>query len=188
MENKVNQNVAGLNLDAVNWQIKDGLVTYALNANIQGHDGESFTYTNEPSNQSCYDFSVNKPGFKIVGRLPIIEQNKLVVWLAHPDGRSEIGVVSKLDQDCQSINIVSEKDCDCPNGKEIVTEVLTIYPAGNDLDSCCQYTPVVTDNCDKCNQAPFDKKNCCLNLSIEYPVEAVYRLDECETQIGRAHV
>jgi hypothetical protein len=183
MENKVNQNVAGLNLDTVNWQIKDGLVTYALNANIQGHDGESFTYTNEPSNQSCYNFSVNKPGFKIVGRLPIIEQNKLVVWLAHPDGRSEIGVVSKLDQDCQSINIVSEKDCDCPNGKEIVTEVLTIYPAGNDLDSCCQYTPVVTDNCDKCNQAPFDKKNCCLNLSIEYPVEAVYRLDECETQI-----
>jgi hypothetical protein len=183
MENKVNQNVSGLNLDAVNWQIKDGLVTYALNANIQGHDGESFTYTNEPSNQSCYDFAINKPGFKIVGRLPIIEQDKLVVWLAHADGRSEIGIIDKLNADCQSINILSEKECDCPNGKEITTEVVTIYPAGNDLDSCCRYTPLITDNCDKCNQAPFNKNNCCLNLSLEYPVEAVYRIDECETKV-----
>ena len=109
MENKVNQNVAGLNLDAVNWQIKDGLVTYALNANIQGHDGESLTYTNEPSNQVCYDFEADKPGFQVVGTLPILEQEKLVVFLAHPDGRSEIGVVENLNADCQKVNVISEK-------------------------------------------------------------------------------
>ena len=182
MENKVNQNTSGLNLDAVNWQIKDGLVTYALNANIQGADGESFTYTNEPSNQSCYDFSINKPGFVIVGRLPIVEQNKLVVWLAHPDGRSEIGVIENLGADCQSV-VSTEKDCNCPQGTIIESEVITTIPAGNDTDSCCTYTPVITDNCEKCGQTTFDKKNCCLNLSVEYPIEAVYRLDECDTNI-----
>lgn len=184
MENKVNQNISGLNLDAVNWQIKDGLVTYALNANIQGVDGESFTYTNEPSNQSCYDFSVNKPGFQIVGRLPIIEQDKLVVWLAHPDGRSEIGVIDRLNDDCQSV-VSTEKDCNCPQGTIVESEVITIYPTGNDLDSCCRYTPIIIDNCNTINCQPttFDKKNCCLNLSVEYPVEAVYRLDECDTNI-----
>jgi hypothetical protein len=182
MENKINQNVAGLNLDSVNWQIKEGLVTYALNANIQGHDGESFTYTNEPSNQSCYDFAVNKPGFKIVSRLPIVEQDKLVVWLAHPDGRSEIGVIESLGADCQSL-VTTEKDCNCPQGTIIESEVITTIPAGNALDSCCTYTPLITDNCNKCNQAPFDKNNCCLNLSLEYPVEAVYRIDECETKV-----
>ena len=81
MENKVNQNLAGLNLDNVNWQVKENMVTYALNANIQSHDGESLTYSNEPSNQPCYDFDVNKPGYKIVGHLPIIEQDKLIVFL-----------------------------------------------------------------------------------------------------------
>jgi len=35
VENKVNQNLAGLNLDNVNWQVKENMVTYALNANIQ---------------------------------------------------------------------------------------------------------------------------------------------------------
>ena len=125
MENKVNQNVAGLNLDSVNWQIKDGLVTYALNANVQGHDGESLTYTNEPSNQVCYDFEADKPGFQVVGTLPILEQEKLVVFLAHPDGRSEIGVVENLNADCQKVNVISEKECDCPNGSIIESKVVT---------------------------------------------------------------
>lgn len=125
MENKVNQNVAGLNLDSVNWQIKDGLVTYALNANVQGHDGESITYTNEPSNQVCYDFEADKPGFQVVGTLPILEQEKLVVFLAHPDGRSEIGVIENLNADCQQVDILSEKECDCPNGSIIDSEVVT---------------------------------------------------------------
>ena len=181
MENKINQNVAGLNLDSVNWQIKDGLVTYALNANIQGSDGESFTYTNEPSNQSCYDFEINKPGFKVVGRLPIIEQSKLVVWLAHPDGRSEIGLIDRLGVDCESV-VNTEKDCNCPQGTYVESEVVTTYTS---LNSCCTYTPLITDNCDSvgCTPVPFSKDNCCLNLAVEYPVEAVYRIDECETNI-----
>ena len=99
MENKINQNIAGLNLDSVNYQIKENMITFALNANIQSHDGNSTTYTNEPSNQICYDFSSTYPGFKILNVLTITEQSKLIVFLAHPDGRSLIGEITNLNKD-----------------------------------------------------------------------------------------
>ena len=103
MENKINQNIAGLNLDSVNYQIKENMITFALNANIQSHDGNSTTYTNEPSNQICVDFVSQFPGFKIVGVLSIIEQFKLLVFLAHPDGRSMIGQITNINKDCTTL-------------------------------------------------------------------------------------
>ena len=44
MEIKGNQNTSGLNLDSVNWQVQNTQMTWALNANIQSHDGNTFTY------------------------------------------------------------------------------------------------------------------------------------------------
>lgn len=123
MENKTNQNTSGLNLDAVNWQIKEGLLTFALNSNIQSHDGNTLTYTNEPSNQICFDFETILPGFKILKVLPIIEQQKVVVFLAHPDGRSEIGYISNIGKDCQSVEI-TEEDCGCAAGVILKSKVL----------------------------------------------------------------
>ena len=73
MENKINQNIAGLNLDSVNYQIKENMITFALNANIQSHDGNSTTYTNEPSNQLCYNF-INI-AMEILGLLSILLRN-----------------------------------------------------------------------------------------------------------------
>ena len=80
MENKINQNIAGLNLDSVNYQIKENMITFALNANIQSHDGNSTTYTNEPSNQVCVDFTSQFPGFKIVGVLFSICWPMTLTW------------------------------------------------------------------------------------------------------------
>ena len=142
MDNKINQNVAGLNLDSVNYQIKENMITFALNANIQSHDGNSTTYTNEPSNQPCYDFTTSYPGFKIVGTLNITEQSKLIVFLAHPDGRSMIGQVTNLSKDCTSL-IETEKDCGCISGTA-VTNIVT------EDSSCCVFTPLVVDNCCDC--------------------------------------
>lgn len=142
MDNKINQNVAGLNLDSVNYQIKENMITFALNANIQSHDGNSTTYTNEPSNQVCYDFTTSYPGFKIVGVLNITEQSKLVVFLAHPDGRSLIGQITNLNKNCTSL-IETETDCGCISGT-VVTNVVT-----SDL-SCCTFTPLIVDNCCDC--------------------------------------
>ena len=139
MDNKINQNVAGLNLDSVNYQIKENMITFALNANIQSHDGNSTTYTNEPSNQICYDFTTSYPGYRIVGTLNITEQSKLIVFLAHPDGRSLIGEITNLSKDCTSL-IETEKDCGCISGT-VVTNVVT------EDSSCCLFTPLVVDNC-----------------------------------------
>jgi len=142
MDNKINQNVAGLNLDSVNYQVKENMITFALNANIQSHDGNSTTYTNEPSNQICYDFTTSYPGFKIVGTLNITEQSKLIIFLAHPDGRSLIGALTNLNKDCTSL-IETEKDCGCISGT-VVSNVVT------EDSSCCLFTPLVVDNCCDC--------------------------------------
>ena len=142
MDNKINQNVAGLNLDSVNYQVKENMITFALNANIQSHDGNSTTYTNEPSNQICYDFTTSYPGFKIVSTLNITEQSKLIIFLAHPDGRSLIGALTNLNKDCTSL-IETEKDCGCISGT-VVSNVVT------EDSSCCLFTPLVVDNCCDC--------------------------------------
>jgi len=89
MENKINQNLIGLNLDAITWQVKENQITWALNANIQAHDGDSITYTNEPANTPCFSFAEGQlEGFKVVGFTNIVEQSKVILFLSHPDGRS----------------------------------------------------------------------------------------------------
>ena len=153
MENKINQNIAGLNLDSVNYQIKENMITFALNANIQSHDGNSTTYTNEPSNQLCYNFINLYPGFKITGTLSIIEQSKLIVFLAHPDGRSLIGQITDLNKNCTSL-VESETDCGCVSGTGLVSTVAL-------AESCCTFTPLIVDNCCDCSDC------------YEYSVESV---------------
>ena len=172
MENKINQNIAGLNLDSVNYQIKENMITFALNANIQSHDGNSTTYTNEPSNQICVDFASQFPGFKIVGTLNITEQSKLIVFLAHPDGRSIIGQVTNINRDCTRL-IKSETDCGCISGTTVESTIGT--EIGVSLDACCTFSILMNDTC------PDGK--CCLGLSPEYPVFAEYRIDDCKTKI-----
>lgn len=172
MDNKINQNIAGLNLDSVNYQIKENMITFALNANIQSHDGNSTTYTNEPSNQVCVDFTSQFPGFKIVGVLSITEQSKLLVFLAHPDGRSVIGEVINLSKDCNQL-VKSETDCGCISGTVVSSTVES--EVGVSLDTCCNFSIIMNDTC------PNGK--CCLGLSPDYPVFAEYRLDNCKTKV-----
>jgi hypothetical protein len=240
MENKINQNIAGLNLDSVNYQIKENMITYALNANVQSHDGNSTTYTNEPSNQICYDFTTQYPGYKIVGNLSILEQSKLIVFLAHPNGKSIIGEITNLDKDCTTLT-ESEKDCGCVSGTVVTSTVGS--EVGVSADTCCTFTPLIVDNCCvnnvgcyrfavrnngqyqdinyvDCNGDPktvgilangyygfdgrsanytsdiellsktlisedtvCDSEYCCLKLSVDFPVYAEYRIDNCETKV-----
>lgn len=123
MEIKGNQNTKGLNLDSINWQVDGSQLTWALNANIMSHDGNTFTYTNEMSNQICVDFSTFKNGYRIVGLLNIIEQNKVVVFLLGPDGKGEIGVITNNGEDCIELDSV-ETDCGCVGGKVIKDTVV----------------------------------------------------------------
>lgn len=121
MENKVNQNIIGLNLDSITWQVKENQVTWALNANVQGMDGDSITYTNEPGTTPCYSFAEGElAGFKVVGFTNIVEQSRVILFLSHPDGRSRIGQITGINNACLDIEII-EKDCGCKEGT-IITE------------------------------------------------------------------
>lgn len=184
MENKINQNIIGLNLDSVSWQIKESQVTFAMNANIQSQDGNSVTYTNEPSNQICLDFNDILPGFKIVGVKPIIEQGRVLVFLTHPDGRSQIGFISDNNKDCESIT-TKEEDCGCAAGTHVVATVATDYSTSNVLDSCCRYTVLINDPCTEVcgTTSPRSKQFCCLGFSLEHPIDIEYRIDGCKTRI-----
>lgn len=184
MENKINQNIIGLNLDSVSWQIKESQVTFAMNANIQSQDGNSVTYTNEPSNQICLDFNDILPGFKIVGIKPIIEQGRVLVFLTHPDGRSQIGFISDNDKDCESIT-TKEEDCGCAAGTHVVATVVTNYSTSNVIDSCCRYTVLINDPCTEVcgTTSPVSKQFCCLGFSLEHPIDIEYRIDGCKTRI-----
>lgn len=132
MQNKVNTVTSGLNLDSVDWQIPDSQLTYALNANIQSKDGHTYTYTNDPGNQLCIDFAKIKPGYKILRILPIQAQNRTVVFLQGPDGKSEIGQVTNNSEDCLTVDEV-ETDCGCPDGKKLSGDVKS---AKNPTNEC----------------------------------------------------
>jgi len=120
MQNKVNQNIIGLNLDAINFQIQENQITWALNANVQSHDGDSVTYTNEPGNTNCFNFNqAGFDGFQVVGYTNIVEQSKLILFLAHPDGRSRIGQVTNINNSCLEVVLSESEDCGCENGKVV---------------------------------------------------------------------
>jgi len=124
MENKLNQNVKGMNLDSLTSQVGQGEVTWALNANIQSIDGSRFAYTNELGNQICTTF---KPGFVVVGQpYYIIEQDIIIFALHNPTtGESEIGKVTAFNKDC--LHLVSkEKDCGCEKGSVLEDEVVEV--------------------------------------------------------------
>ena len=138
MEIKGNQNTKGLNLDSINWQVEGSQLTWALNANIMSQDGNTFTYTNEMSNQICVDFSSFKNGYRIVGLLNIIEQNKVVVFLLGPDGKGEIGVITNNGEDCVELESI-ETDCGCAGGKVIKDSVVKATTTTTASSSNCFY-------------------------------------------------
>jgi len=138
MEIKGNQNTKGLNLDSINWQVEGSQLTWALNANIMSHDGNTFTYTNEMSNQICVDFSSFKNGYRIVGLLNIIEQNKVVVFLVGPDGKGEIGTITNNGLDCVELDSV-ETDCGCAGGKVIKDNVVKATTTITSNSNSCFY-------------------------------------------------
>lgn len=99
----------GMNLDTIITQVKPGQVTYALNAAIQSADGNQITYQNEQANEHCYDIPA---GYTVIGRLPIIEKDIVVLWLVNTStADSEIGVVkgctytTKVNSKCLNFSI-----------------------------------------------------------------------------------
>jgi len=89
IKGNINFAALGMNLETSLAQQKQGVVTYSLNATIEGFDGQTISYQNESGNDKCVVFP---EGFKVIGRYPIYESNLIVYWLKNSStGDSEIG-------------------------------------------------------------------------------------------------
>lgn len=104
-EFKVQQAYVGLNTDNILSQLKEGSLTFAKNAAVEGFDGNQVTYQNEQSNVLC----VNIPdGYFTIGEVNIIEQDKTILFLANPaTGDSEIG--ARINSKCTYNRIINSK-------------------------------------------------------------------------------
>lgn len=82
--------ILGLNTDSIPEQIKEGQLTYALNALIENFNGDTISYGNEQSTIDCLKFP---SGYKVIGAKNITATNRVVFMLTNPEtGDSEIGI------------------------------------------------------------------------------------------------
>ncbi len=165
---RVNSTNYGLDLDSLAQYIKEGDVSYALNANIQSNESSLYTYTNEPSNIPCANFS---PGYVVINSLFIRELNKTIYFLVNPTtGDSEIGeIVNEQIKDDGHIfqeDITKTHEChDC--GGDVFNSDIPILHTKSKAN--CVYSPIIN--------------NRCLNFDINFPIKAVYKLLDCGTII-----
>jgi hypothetical protein len=105
----------GMNMDNSIGQIKKGMLTYALNANVENFDSNSVNYQNEEGNTLCSNNDVFFPNdFVVIGNYFINEQNKHIFFLVDPiNNKSEIGYM--INNDCVYRTLVSSTQNDCLN-------------------------------------------------------------------------
>ena len=83
------QATVGLNLDSVINQIQPGQLTYALNAMVEGFDGQEITYQNEQANTLCLTFP---DGYNVIGTKNVTSLDTVYYWITNPTtGHSMIG-------------------------------------------------------------------------------------------------
>ena len=101
----------GLNMDSSLAQIKKGMLTYALNANVENFDANTVNYQNEEGNEFCLEFP---EGYQLIGNHFIPEKSKQVFFLVNSGtNQSEIGYMSNndceyhtfLNLDCLNFNV-----------------------------------------------------------------------------------
>lgn len=195
INNNPAQAMLGMNMDSHPQQVKPGMLTYALNAQIDSFDGHMITYQNEQSNVLCSEF---KAGFRVIGFHTIPEQNRTVLFMTNPyTGESEIGILNNLitcdvDEPTNldkktSSNYVNNgynsicEDVACEGGSQVMSfydMYRKLNPANNlKVNECCQYTTLISAKC--------------LNFNINHPIhQAVHRIvdlnddaNKCGTEI-----
>lgn len=85
----------GLQMDNSQNNIKKGSLSYALNAAIENFDSNSINYQIERGTEDCLEFP---EGYKVLGRHPIPEKEKIIFFLVNPvTNQSEIGYSENND-------------------------------------------------------------------------------------------
>jgi hypothetical protein len=98
---KIKQAIAGLNLDNVPSQMKEGQLSYANNAIVENFDGKQVTYQNEQANIKCLDLP---SGYFVIGNYTIPEDNKVILFLVSAES-SEIGYF--IQGECQYNTLIN---------------------------------------------------------------------------------
>lgn len=104
-EKHINFNGLGLNLDSANNQVKEGQVTYALNAIIESWDGNRVVYQNEQSNIYHFQF---EDGLRPLGVFEISNIDRTVYFLKNDVGRN---VIAYSDKAKNTYTILLEGEC-----------------------------------------------------------------------------
>ena len=89
-EFSANKSVVGLNLDSLTSQIKEGELSFAMNAVQMNFDGKSFTYQNEQGN---FILGSHTENLKVIGK-KYIPQRDLIVFFLTDNTTHEIGTFS----------------------------------------------------------------------------------------------
>lgn len=145
----------------------EGGYDFALNARVENFDGNGFPIIqNEPSNILCTDFPA---GFFSVGFVNIVEQERIIWFLANPSTNESMiaetismgncrdnakdGIIKGLCDDCGAVNL----------SEEIALENIIQKP-------CCQFRQIINDDC--------------LAFLRAFPVDSVeYRIIDCGIEI-----
>lgn len=100
-----NQATIGLITEQILQQINPGMVTYALNAQVQNFDGNTVTYQNEQANESCIPAFPN--GYQVIGKVNITQIKRVIYFLTNGTN-SQIGYT---DNDSCTYNMLLNMAC-----------------------------------------------------------------------------
>lgn len=149
MESSINIPSYGMKLNKSIDTLSNGEYSLLVNGNIQSQDS-FLRVTNEQSNLLCSRF---KPGYKVIGLLPINIQRKTIFFLVNPEtNQSEIGSVDNIFYED-----VSDPESVCEGCNKPLTEEEL-----NTTIELCKYTTIVNASC--------------LNFNINYPISATYEI------------
>lgn len=96
---------SGLNSDSIVSGLKNGQLTYALNAVLENFDGKRLSYQNEQSNSLCGSLP---DGYRVIGLKNIIEQKRTVFFIIHPKtGDSQI--CEQIHGECSFRTIINSR-------------------------------------------------------------------------------
>lgn len=140
----------GMKLSKHQSQLEGNEFSLLVNGNIQSANGDVYIISNEQSNILCSKF---KPGYKVIGVLPINVQNRTIFFLVNPvTNQSEIGYINNTFYEDINDEIVNCSNCNKPLKEEDF----------DTLKELCEYHTIVNADC--------------LNFNINYPILSTYEI------------
>lgn len=149
-EQNINTPKIGMKFNKHPSTLKENEYSLLVNGDVINDSGDFLILTNEQSNILCSRF---KPGYKVIGILPVNTLNKTIFFLVNPiTNDSEIGFIDNVYYEDKN-----DTQLDCPNCNHPLT------PNTPELNiELCTYTTIINASC--------------LNFNIDYPISATYEI------------